>query len=296
MQGDGDGWVQCARGHRHWGRNGAAGLLLRAPGADGAVRVLLQHRAAWTHEGGTWGIPGGARDSHESVAQAALREAAEEASLPLERLRPGEEQVVDHGGWSYTTVLADADEPLPTVLQGESVELRWVPETAVADLPLHPGFAASWPLLRAPAVELLVDAANVVGSRPDGWWRDRAGATARLLAALGGLSPAHRPARVVRLPDGGLVRLAGLTVVVEGRAAAVADAPGVRLLRAPGSGDDALAAAAAAAAGAAAGASRGPLVVVTADRGLRARLPAGTVAAGPRWLLGLVDGARAAEG
>lgn len=37
-------------------------------------------------------------------------------------------------------------------------------------------------------VDLVVDAANVVGSRPDGWWRDRAGATGRLLAALGDLT------------------------------------------------------------------------------------------------------------
>lgn len=30
----------------------------------------------------------------------------------------------------------------------------------------------------------IVDASNVIGSRPDGWWRDRAGATRRLIAAL----------------------------------------------------------------------------------------------------------------
>jgi predicted RNA-binding protein with PIN domain len=30
----------------------------------------------------------------------------------------------------------------------------------------------------------LVDASNVIGSKPDGWWRDRQGATERLLAAL----------------------------------------------------------------------------------------------------------------
>ncbi|RJK96292.1 NUDIX hydrolase [Vallicoccus soli] len=284
MQGDGDGWVQCAQGHRHWGRNGAAGLLLRAPGTEGDVRVLLQHRAEWTHEGGTWGIPGGARDSHETMADAALREAAEEASLPLERVRTGEEHVVDHGGWTYTTVLADADALLPTVLQRESVELRWVAEADVDALPLHPGFAASWPVLRAPAVRLVVDAANVVGSRPDGWWRDRAGATTRLLERLRALSPAVRPGRVVRLPAGALVRVGEVVVVVEGRAAAVEDVAGVEVLRAPGSGDDTVA-------GAVVAGSAGGLVVVTADRGLRDRLPDGAVAAGPRWLLDLVDAA-----
>ncbi len=42
---------------------------------------MLQHRAAWTHEGGTWALPGGARDSHEDAVAAALREAVEEATL-----------------------------------------------------------------------------------------------------------------------------------------------------------------------------------------------------------------------
>jgi uncharacterized protein YaiI (UPF0178 family) len=30
----------------------------------------------------------------------------------------------------------------------------------------------------------VIDASNVIGSRPDGWWRDRAGATRRLIAQL----------------------------------------------------------------------------------------------------------------
>ena len=53
----GDGWVEIGDGRRFWGRFGAAGLLLRDP--DG--RVLLQHRATWSHFGDTWGLPGGAR-------------------------------------------------------------------------------------------------------------------------------------------------------------------------------------------------------------------------------------------
>jgi len=55
--------------------------------------------------------------------------------------------------WSYTTVVADAEELLHTVPNRESAEMRWVAENEVADLPLHPGFAASWQRLRtAPAV------------------------------------------------------------------------------------------------------------------------------------------------
>ncbi len=126
---------------------------------------------------------------------------------------------------------------------------------------------------------LLVDAANVVGARPDGWWHDRAGAAARLLARLAAL-----PGRTLVGPDGGVVDLAGVVAVVEGAARDVPAPDGVRVDRAAGSGDDTLVASAGrlVAAGT-------PLLVVTADRGLRARLPAGTRVAGPGWLLRVLD-------
>ena len=56
--------------------------------------------------------------------------------------------------WSYTTVIADAPELLATTPNRESAELRWVAEDEVADLPLHPGFAASWEQLRAVAASI----------------------------------------------------------------------------------------------------------------------------------------------
>ena len=73
---DGDGWVQCACGHKHWGLNGAAGILILR-----GTEILLQHRAPWVHNGDTWGIPGGARDSHESTIEGAFREAVEETGI-----------------------------------------------------------------------------------------------------------------------------------------------------------------------------------------------------------------------
>ena len=77
---DGDGWVMCSCGHKHWGLHGAAGLLLiRLDMSE--PHVLLQLRAAWTHGGGTWALPGGALDSHEDSVTAAGREAAEEAGI-----------------------------------------------------------------------------------------------------------------------------------------------------------------------------------------------------------------------
>jgi 8-oxo-dGTP diphosphatase len=152
--GDGDGWILAGR-RRFWGRYGAAGLLLRAPAADSSPLVLLQHRAMWSHQGGTWALPGGALNSGENPENAALREAAEEAGLQPALIRvvtkvvtarvPGDCGTV----WTYSTVVAEAREPLPTVPNAESAELRWVPEHEVADLPLHPGFAQSWPGLWA---------------------------------------------------------------------------------------------------------------------------------------------------
>jgi 8-oxo-dGTP diphosphatase len=149
VHGDGDGWVMSDGGAHFWGKYGAAGLLLRAPGPDGTLAVLLQHRAPWSHQGGTWGLPGGARDSHESVEEAAVREAHEEAGLDADLLTV-RTCVVTHEvpGWSYTTVIADAAERLLTTPNRESSELRWVAEDEVAQLPLHPGFAASWERLR----------------------------------------------------------------------------------------------------------------------------------------------------
>ena len=132
-----------------------------------------------------------------------------------------------------------------------------------------------------PATVLLVDVANVVGSRPDGWWRDRAGATSRLLDRLGALRGRTLPG-----PDGGPVALVALVAVVEGRAGQVPEPAGVRVVRASGSGDDALVEIA----GELVGGTDG-LLAVTADRGLRARLPAGTAVTGPGWLLAALDGA-----
>src|SRR4051794_34565393 len=148
MRGDGDGWTHCARGHRHWGRFGAAGLLLRH-WRDGVGWVLLQHRALRSHHGGTWGLPGGARDSRESAEDAALRESAEEAGVDARLVRVQSVWRDDHGDWSYDTVLAECDTLLPAAATGrESIEIRWVREAEVERLALHPGFAASWPLLR----------------------------------------------------------------------------------------------------------------------------------------------------
>ena len=150
MARDGDGWTDCAQGHRHWGLFGAAGLLLAAPDDDGVDRVLLQHRAAFSHHGDTWGLPGGARGAAESAEQAAVREAAEETGLAPQELVVVGSWLDDHGGWSYTTVLARAPRLLEVHAEDrESTAVAWVPLAAVEQRALHPGFAASWSAVRA---------------------------------------------------------------------------------------------------------------------------------------------------
>ena len=143
---DGDGWMQCALGHRHWGRYGAAGLMAVTVGTP---YVLLQHRAPWSHGGDTWGVPGGARGSTETAREAAERETVEETALDVRLLTPVAEHVADHGTWSYTTIVARAPDRLPVVPERESLALRWVPTDEVTSLPLLPAFAAAWPALRA---------------------------------------------------------------------------------------------------------------------------------------------------
>ena len=76
--------VHCARGHKHHGEHGAAGLLIRHKGDDGKYRYLLQKRSPDEDDPGTWSLPGGALLAGESVIQGAFRECQEEmGSLPL---------------------------------------------------------------------------------------------------------------------------------------------------------------------------------------------------------------------
>jgi 8-oxo-dGTP diphosphatase len=140
----GDAWVEGERG-RFWGRFGAAGVLAYDPDKG----VLLQHRAVWSHNGGTWGLPGGALHQGEDAVAGALREAHEEAAVPAENVSVLFTSVLDVGYWSYTTVVLHVTHPFdPVISDPESIELQWVPVADVDAKELHPGFAASWPELR----------------------------------------------------------------------------------------------------------------------------------------------------
>ncbi|GGJ22295.1 NTP pyrophosphohydrolase [Streptomyces brasiliensis] len=115
---------------------------------------------------------------------------------------------------------------------------------------------------------VIVDAANVVGSVPDGWWRDRKGAAERLRDRLAseGLPGHPDPVEIV--------------LVVEGAARGVESAPGVRVVSAPGSGDDRIVELVEEYRGRA-------CLVITADRELRRRvMESDAEVTGPRSVLG----------
>ncbi len=148
----------------------------------------------------------------------------------------------------------------------------------------------------------IVDAANVIGARPDGWWRDRAGAALRLHQRLSELWPS------VLLPHTSASQAAGgpatnhpgtrrhdpparVVLVLEGMARDGVPAgpdpaiPRLLVVHAAGSGDDAVVDQVRQQAG--------PVLVVTGDRELRGRVKAiGAATAGPGWLWALLDDAR----
>ncbi|GHJ40846.1 NTP pyrophosphohydrolase [Streptomyces sp. TS71-3] len=125
--------------------------------------------------------------------------------------------------------------------------------------------------MTAPKPLLVVDAANVVGSVPDGWWRDRRAAAERLRDHL------------VPVAEQGVQGLPGppeVVLVVEGAARGVPSVPDVRVEEAGGSGDDRIVELVRAA-------GDRPVLVVTADRELRRRVQAhGAGVAGPRTVYG----------
>ncbi|MEV7179630.1 NTP pyrophosphohydrolase [Kitasatospora sp. NPDC093679] len=127
---------------------------------------------------------------------------------------------------------------------------------------------------------LVVDAANVVGSVPDGWWRDRRGAAERLRDALVPLAGAGLGDDRAGLPPWARTGPLEVVLVVEGAARGVPGLPRVRVVEAPGSGDDQVVAVVEQAVS---GVSPRRCLVVTADRGLRDRVTAlGAEVTGPR--------------
>jgi 8-oxo-dGTP diphosphatase len=132
---------------------------------------------------------------------------------------------------------------------------------------------------------IVVDVANVMGARPDGWWRDRAGAAVRLHAEIERLAASGRAVLPGQAgPPGFVMVLEGAANAAGSRIRADQDSPGdcVRVVQARGHGDDTIVAVVTE--------LPGRRVVVTADRELRDRCAAaGAEVRSPGWLLGLLQ-------
>jgi 8-oxo-dGTP diphosphatase len=114
------------------------------------AEVMLQKRSAFAHEGGTWSVAGGAMDEGETPYEAALREATEEVGeIPDGHRLLGEYVFAPAVDWQYTTVVVDVDGPFGSSINFETDAVEWVPLDEVTERPLHAGFAAAWPHLRA---------------------------------------------------------------------------------------------------------------------------------------------------
>ena len=145
--------MACSDGRSRWGRFGAAGVVFVVQD-DAGPEVLMQLRSNMAHEGGTWACPGGAIDQGETTFEAAMRESSEEVGDPPEPwLHVGDYVFAPADNWTYTTAVVVVPERFGASLNFETTDVRWVPVDAVEELPLHAGFAASWPQVREIVLE-----------------------------------------------------------------------------------------------------------------------------------------------
>ncbi|MCU1393709.1 MAG: mutX [Ilumatobacteraceae bacterium] len=141
--------MRCGDGHVRWGVFGAAGVLFVLREGD-VAHVMLQKRSAMAHEGGTWSCAGGALDEGETPYDGALREASEEVgTAPGDHDLLGEYVFAPAHDWTYTTVVIEVRDRFGESMNFETDAVDWVPVDEVEQRPLHAGFSAAWPHLRA---------------------------------------------------------------------------------------------------------------------------------------------------
>ena len=223
----GESSITCGQGHRHWGALGAAGLLIKAPRPSGEMAYLLQQRAHDAADNaGKWSVFGGALLSGESPLNGAKRETREELGTLPSSVAVGQPVADDHGGWAYTTFLADAAEPFWPPFDGETPEESanwgWFTAAELRDLDLHPGFRKMLPKLLASEKSLH----RTVGLTGQETWEDA--------------EPASPPAA-----GGGSMTMPPVPGGVPGYTAGAepprwdGSSPQLRVLVAPADGDDA---------------------------------------------------------
>jgi hypothetical protein len=180
----------CRHGTRHWGRFGAAGLLLRDE-----RRGDPPAPAEWTHEGGAWGLPGGARDPTRTRCRPPCarrpRKPASRSTRPAHRLlhrrsRRVELHTVHIGPRAWVRSRRGADP--------ESTEIRWWPRALVPRLPLHSGLAAQLPAWTHPRTTC------TCSLTPPTWW-----APVRMGGGATGPAPPPAPRQLAQLARDGIV-------------------------------------------------------------------------------------------
>jgi 8-oxo-dGTP diphosphatase len=149
--------VTCDHGHRHLGAYGAAGILIRAPRPSGELAYLLQQRSADADCPGKWSVFGGSLHEGETPLEGATREVNEEVGTNVPSFTAISPYADDHGGWAYTTFLADAPATFWPAFDGETPEESanwgWFTLEEMKNLKLHPGFKASLPKILAVGTE-----------------------------------------------------------------------------------------------------------------------------------------------
>lgn len=141
----GDDWLECSDGETRWGLFGAAGVMFRHAPPGQEARYLVELRSGNVHDGGLWGVPGGALDEDEDPLEGALREALEEMQCEL----PAHREVNDVSWqpcdeWHYTTYLVDVSETFTPLVDDEgweSDDWRWCTRAQLMQMDLHPGLA-----------------------------------------------------------------------------------------------------------------------------------------------------------
>lgn len=154
--------VTCDMGHDH-DSHAAAGILLRSRNDNGKrVYFLHQRPDGDAGGGGTWVTPGGGLHAGEDPLAGAYRETQEEIGT-LPRLRHHHAVVQDHGGWSYTTYIADVKKPFTPLMNGSTPDevagWGWFTKKEIRALRLSRGLDDGWDDIRRSSSDTVINSA-----------------------------------------------------------------------------------------------------------------------------------------
>ncbi|WP_280507946.1 alpha/beta fold hydrolase [Nocardia flavorosea] len=135
-----------------WGLFGAGGALVRHVDEQGVPRYLML-KMSEGYSQANWQIPGGAKGSKETAANAAARELFEEAGVTqkeLDRLQIVGSHIYEHPiyDWTYETVVVDAPGAFELRVDGrEAVAGGWFTEEQIRRMNVHNVLKSNMPSL-----------------------------------------------------------------------------------------------------------------------------------------------------